>query len=58
MKVGDLVEFKNCSEQGKVGVVVICPPPQPKIPEGSWVYRVSSNGKEALFTGSQLKVVS
>jgi len=60
MKVGDLVRFRFCAQQGKVGIISL-------VPKQS--YLAQSNSKLAIywvvfdkgyqcFTGSQLEIVN
>jgi hypothetical protein len=59
MKVGDLVRFRRCSQQGKVGVIVeACKPSG--VTEGNvllQLFWVAYSNQTQCFTGSQLELI-
>ena len=56
MKAGDLVRFRNCAPEGKLGIVTIAT--KPTVDPLLRIYYVSYEGGTACFTGNQLEVVS
>jgi len=54
VQVGDLVKFKNCRQEGKVGIIIYAN----KNPAPECVHFVAHDGKELWFTTNQLEVIS
>jgi len=59
MEIGDLVMFRNCSQQGTVGIISEIPEPSPLTENNSQLrlYWVVFEDGEQCFTGSQLELV-
>ena len=54
MKVGDLVMFRNCAQEGEFGIISIVPKHDTSYPPGCWLYWVVSDTGMQCFTGNQL----
>ena len=59
MEIGDLVMFRNCSQQGTVGIISQVPDPSSLLPKHRHLrlYWVVFEDGEQCFTGSQLELV-
>ena len=58
MKVGDLIKFRYCAQQGQVGMISQVPKHDSIYPQGCWLYWVVFTGGVQCFTGNQLEVIS
>ena len=56
MQLGDLVMFRNCSQEGKLGVIAIIPNHDTLYPPGCWIYWVIHEEGMHCFTGNQLVI--
>jgi hypothetical protein len=56
MQLGDLVMFRNCSQEGKLGVIAIIPNHDTLYPPGCWLYWVIHEEGMHCFTGNQLVI--
>ena len=59
MKVGDLVMFRNCAPQGKIGIISMCTNPSPvaKMDPKLRLFWVFYDAGIQCFTGNQLRLV-
>jgi len=60
LKVGDLVRFRNCAQQGKLGMIT-CVPERSYLAQSNpmlALYWVAFNGERQCFTGNQLELIS
>ena len=57
MKVGDLIVFVGCAQNGKTGIIVTVPDIE-RFGSETGVYQAWFNGECAFFTGSQLMLAN
>ena len=59
MKLGDLVTFQNCAEQGKAGIITMLTKPSRVAKENAALrlYWVLCDTGVQCFTGNQLRLV-
>ena len=59
MKVGDLVKFRNCAQQGMFGIISMLTEPShvAKTNPDFRIYWVAYEGGNECFTGNQLVLV-
>ena len=59
MKIGDLVTFQNCVQQGKAGIITMLTKPSllAKVNPSLRLYWVLSDTDVQCFTGNQLRLV-
>ena len=57
MNVGDLIRFRNCAQQGHVGMISGVPKHDSTYPPGCWLYWVIFVGGVQCFTGNQLVMI-
>ena len=59
MSVGDLVRFRNCSQQGEIGIISMLTNPSyvARNNPDMRLYWVSYYGGVQCFTGNQLEVI-
>jgi len=57
VRVGDLVKFRLCAQQGQIGMISGVPKHDSIYPPGCWLYWVAFAGGVQCFTGNQLVMI-